>query len=120
MTNTDLHERVRKGHGGGAGHAVRGCGGPHTEGGGSRGPGEGPGNLNQAQRRYQLAGSREGAEQVNTFCLSLSKVKVGGFYPSQEQIDFFLSNTLSLDAKKILSVLNMRAKKCINISFIRG
>ena len=68
--------------------------------------------------RRQLTARRQGSEQVNTFCLNLKKVRVDGFYPSQDIIDMFLLNCLSVEAKKIYSILHQRAKQNVLLSYI--
>ena len=65
-----------------------------------------------------MATRREGAEHLNTFCLSLRNVKVPGSYPSEENINNFLWKTLTLDARNSLSVLSQKVKQNILVCFI--
>ena len=65
-----------------------------------------------------MATRREGAEHLNTFCLSLRNVKVPGSYPSEENINNFLWKTLTLDARNLFSVLSQKVKQNVLVSFI--
>ena len=65
--------------------------------------------------------------QVNTFAISLKNVCINGFdnrtrkqikiYPSLNKINSFISDTLKLDIKKIVSVTNLRHRQQVLIAF---
>ena len=70
------------------------------------------------QEKLQLFNEFEGSEQLNTFCLLLNHIKFSDSrYPSEKEILTVLKGVIT-NLSAVSSILNERAKKCVNISFL--
>ena len=78
------------------------------------------GKLMSGAARQQLVAKGEGAEDANTFCISLRKVKWGGgkVFPSENIINNFLRDSLKLYVKTIYSDSPFKRKKVYMYFFI--
>ena len=70
--------------------------------------------------KMQLVTDYEGFAQVNAFCINLGNIKFKeGKYPSDSHLNNFLKEYLLLDVTQIYSVLHLRHKKSMIVSFLK-